>query len=98
MLKEILKQNEGNQNYWAGGSDSYKDIKEINNLITQYDFTTTYIEDYDQQLAKQDKNRKIFKRLEKYGVTAISDGTYEVPYNGIKNAKDIDIKNATRRG
>ena len=92
MVKEILQNETGPRYKWAGGPDDYKTFNDIVSLIKQYDFTTNRIESYPQQLAKEDKNRKIFKELQKKGVTAITDGTYQVPYKGIDKAKDIDIK------
>ena len=69
MFKELFTESKLK---WEGGSDSYKDAKEIENLISRYDFYTHMIDSYAQKKDKDKKNAAIIAQLKKLGVTSIT--------------------------
>ena len=71
-LNEVRSQKDGLK--WVGGSDAYKDMKEIEKLILSYDFHYARIDDGAQYKKAEKANRDIVKKLKDMGVTAFSNG------------------------
>ena len=94
MIKEILTEiNEKKFYYsWVGGSDDYKSIKTIKQLISEYKWDANRIDNGGDHRRAVQNNKDIWKKLEALGVTAIADESDKIPADGFKGVKDIDIK------
>ena len=91
MLKEILEGlSQRSDMKWIGGSDSYKDQKEIEKLVLTYDFHYGRIDDGEQRKEATKKNGVIAGKLKKLGVTSFSNGG--MFYGDFKKANKSDIK------
>lgn len=90
-IQEAKSQHSGLK--WVGGSDSYKDMKDIENLVLSYDFHSGRIDDLNTMKKAQAKNKAIFDKLKKMGVSAIGNGGM-----AIGNFDNIDKKDLKEIG
>ena len=94
MIKEIIQEarSKSKDLKWVGGSDAYKDMNDIQDLILDYDFHADRIDDGKTYAKAQNKNKSIVKALNKKGVTSFSNAGMGYNSDGFKKADKKDIK------
>ena len=92
MLREIVEGSKKVDMKWLGGPDAYKDMKEIEDLILNYDFHYGRIDDGPTYDKAKKKNQAIAKKLNDMGVTAFSNADMGYNSDAFKKANKKDIK------